>query len=322
MSKKVTIRDLAKTTNLSTTQVSKALNGYPDVSPVTKELVIKTAAELGYVPNKGARALASKKQTEVTVLNLNINNQVSENTFLILKGLYDEADKVNLKVSVDFISLATAQSIPLSTYLIQNGIERPVIIGLNNRHPYYPEVISDNFVHKCFILDNKIKRANIVNVNVDDDLGVEIVARHLKSINVNKALVIGAEFDSYVNTTRRNATKKHFADKGIEYDFLNGNYEYDKAQAEVVKMESSIRQYEAIFCFSDIMAVGANAALHELSVSIPIIGFDGMEITNYVYPKISTISQSFREKGVEIVKSLSKGDKEEDIVVKPYLIKR
>lgn len=323
MPKKTTIRDLAKATNLSITQVSKALNGYPDVSKSTKKLVIKTAGEMGYVPNKGARALASKKQTEITVLNLNAKKQVSENVFLILEGLYNEAEKNNLKVSVDFISLATAQNTSLSTYLIQNGITKPVIVGLSEGHPYYREVISNEFTRDCFILDNKIDKENIINVNVDDELGVKMVAYYFKREKLSNILVVGASFDSYVNTTRKTATSIYFKQFDINYVLVDGDYEYDTAQAVVLEQGDKIREFDGIFCFSDIMAVGANAALHELGITMPVVGFDGMEITDYVYPKISTVSQSFTEKGIEIVKVLtSETEEKHDIVVKPTFIKR
>ena len=53
----ITIRDVAKKLNLSITTVSRALDGYSDVAEETRQRVIQTAAEMGYVPNQAARQL-------------------------------------------------------------------------------------------------------------------------------------------------------------------------------------------------------------------------------------------------------------------------
>ncbi len=321
--KKVTIKDLARETNLSITQVSKALNGYPDVNKQTKMLVIDKAAEMGYVPNKGARALASKKMTEITVINLNMSSAVTENIFLILQGIYFEAEKSKLKVSVDFISTTTVSDYSLNHYLVQNGITNPIIIGLYESHPYYQQILDDGFNIKAFVLDNKIDKTNIINVNVDDDLGVRMATDYFIEKNYKRALVVAGDFSSYVNNSRLNSTKKHFNEAGITFSFIYGNYKYDDAKAQMLEHSNLLDTVDVIFCFSDIMAVGINAAMHEIGEYKPLVGFDGLEITNYVYPKISTVSQSFYEKGVEIVKRMtSEFDEHEDIVVEPKLIIR
>jgi len=59
----VTIKDIARKIGKSTATVSRALNDFDDISPETKALVRKAAAELGYTPNKLAQSL-QKQQTE------------------------------------------------------------------------------------------------------------------------------------------------------------------------------------------------------------------------------------------------------------------
>ena len=60
MSKRVTILDIAKKLNVSTTTVNKALSGKPKVSSRTRKLVLETAEQLGYRPNKSAQASCKK----------------------------------------------------------------------------------------------------------------------------------------------------------------------------------------------------------------------------------------------------------------------
>ena len=57
--KRLTLKDLAQSLDLTQSTVSRALNGYADISPSTVERVQKTARELGYKPNHNARRLAT-----------------------------------------------------------------------------------------------------------------------------------------------------------------------------------------------------------------------------------------------------------------------
>src|SRR2546430_16853348 len=59
---------LARDLGLSISTVSRALNGYHDVAPATKQRVLKRAREIGYRPNPGARRLKSRKSSLVRVI--------------------------------------------------------------------------------------------------------------------------------------------------------------------------------------------------------------------------------------------------------------
>src|SRR2546421_216209 len=59
---------LARDLGLSISTVSRALNGYHDVAPATKQRVLKRAREIGYRPNPGARRLKSGRSSLVGVI--------------------------------------------------------------------------------------------------------------------------------------------------------------------------------------------------------------------------------------------------------------
>ena len=61
----ITIRDIAKKLNLSIAAVSRALDGYPDISEETRQRVIDAAREMGYVPNRAARQLRRQKSDAI-----------------------------------------------------------------------------------------------------------------------------------------------------------------------------------------------------------------------------------------------------------------
>ena len=64
----VSMKDIAKQCNVSVASVSKALNGYPDISEETRQLILNTASEMGYLPNSSARSLKTKRSHNLGVL--------------------------------------------------------------------------------------------------------------------------------------------------------------------------------------------------------------------------------------------------------------
>lgn len=90
-----TIQELSKRCGVSVSTVSKALNGYSDISDKTRERVIKTANEVGYFPNANARALKLKKTYNIGVLFSTVTNVGFKNEYFahILTAFKDEAAK-------------------------------------------------------------------------------------------------------------------------------------------------------------------------------------------------------------------------------------
>lgn len=88
-----TIQDLSEQCGVSVSTVSKALNGYTDISDKTREIVIKAANEMGYFPNANARALKLKKTYNIGVLFTTYSNLGFKNDYFayILSVFKDEA---------------------------------------------------------------------------------------------------------------------------------------------------------------------------------------------------------------------------------------
>ena len=64
----VSMKEIAKKCNVSVASVSKALNGYSDISEETRKIILKTASEMGYLPNSSARTLKTKRSYNLGVM--------------------------------------------------------------------------------------------------------------------------------------------------------------------------------------------------------------------------------------------------------------
>ncbi|MCC2686816.1 MAG: LacI family transcriptional regulator, partial [Paenibacillaceae bacterium] len=84
----VTIHDVAKKANVSPMTVSRALNNPHLIREDTLKRVEQAIAELGYIPNKAAQSLVSKKTMLLSVIVTNISNPFFTE---IVRGAEDKA---------------------------------------------------------------------------------------------------------------------------------------------------------------------------------------------------------------------------------------
>ena len=93
-----TLKDLSRHLNLSVTQVSRALNGYPDVSEATRARVLAAASELSYQPNLSARKLVSGRSGIVGMVLQGTPASMTGDHFLeIVSGLSSEFSRRDLQ---------------------------------------------------------------------------------------------------------------------------------------------------------------------------------------------------------------------------------
>ena len=65
---KITIRDIAKQSGVSTATVSRVLNNSPKVSPEVRSIILRVIEELGYHPSQAARELKNKSSKTIALV--------------------------------------------------------------------------------------------------------------------------------------------------------------------------------------------------------------------------------------------------------------
>lgn len=94
----VTIQDIAQHLELAPSTVSKALNGYPTISPQTRERVVKVARELGYVPSSAARDLRRRKTDRIGFLYGFVSADIGEYASRLINGAVSAAEQAGFNI--------------------------------------------------------------------------------------------------------------------------------------------------------------------------------------------------------------------------------
>jgi DNA-binding LacI/PurR family transcriptional regulator len=122
------IARLAKELGISTGTVSRALNGRPDVSERTRELVLHTAKKLGYAPNQAARTLAIGATRSIGFM-MDLDREAAASSEYFFMGVFDGMQSILAEQGLDLLVLPRPTNVDALTYL-QRYVARGVFDGM------------------------------------------------------------------------------------------------------------------------------------------------------------------------------------------------
>ena len=299
------IKDIARLAGVGLGTVSRVINNHPDVKDETREKVQKIIKENNYIPNNSARNLKKLSSNTIGVLIRGVFNpffsemvdiigkRISQNgyTMLLRHTDYSARGADEIRNLIEFQKEVKLQGIiylgcdlkEIDNTTFEN-IEVPLVLASTNS-TYNTEVnnfsyvgikqIESAFIATKYLIERNHKNIGII-LGIKEDIG--LASERLQGY---KEALIKSNID----------IKEEF----IEYGSYSTRGAYDAAQRLIAKNKN----LDSIFCISDIMAVGATKALEDMGIKvgkdISIIGFDGMEISEFYNPSITTIAQPREE---------------------------
>lgn len=313
------IRDVAKKAGVSVATVSRVLNHPNTVSPTTMEYVLSVIKELNYTPNGLARSLALNKTNTIALLIPNILNPLYME---IVKGVEDVAHKKgyntllcnteeNQKKEADYIDM-----------LIKRRVDGLILTAsLLNKEEI--QQIKKQDITLVMIGKNKnVKHGSVVFT--DYMLGGYIATKHLIEIGYKRIAHISGAVHQIENQEKRAGYEKALKENNLPVDkryIVEGNNEIEGGYLAAKKLLQFKCKPEAIFVANDLMAFGAIDAIKSEGLRIPediaIIGFDNIEMSALVEPKLTTVTQPAYKMGLLSARLLfdhiENGDDEEHV---------
>jgi len=300
-----TIKDVARQAGVSVTTVSRALNGHDDVNPETRRRIQEVADQLGYSPNIAARTLVSKRsRTLGLLLSALTRNSVKDNiVFEMLCGMNDRAAELEYDLVLFNTTPQKQRQKSYKALCKERGVDGVIMMGMRLDDPYLEEMLHASI--PCVLIDIPIERKkNIGYVMTDNVQGameavthlIERGHRHIGMINGHAQAAVSIQrLDGY-----RQALGRHgipFADRYVE----DGGFSEDGGKDAAYRLLTSCPELTAIFCASDLMALGALQAIRALGKRVPedisIIGFDNIVAAQYCTPALTTVNQDKYQMG-------------------------
>ncbi len=292
---KTSIKDIAKSLDISTTTVSKALNNKPGVSHEMRMKVLKKAKELGYVVNSLARGMKTSKTFTVGVLISDIKNPYfSEVISSIERVLY--AKKYNLIIcnvgenpgkEREYLELLVSKK-------VDGIIAAPSAEGQNLS--VYRKLI--RYGMKIVLFDRLVDSIQADSVVVDNRSATYEAVKYLDNLGHKKIGAIYGIEGSYTGHERLKGFLEAVKDFKIEChnDWVrSGEFKEEKSYKHAIEILSKKDRPGAIIAMNNFTTLGVMRAVKDLNIKVPdelsVIGFDNAEWMKVCSPAVTTVVQ-------------------------------
>ena len=336
MRKRVTSKDVAEKVGVSRTTVSLVLNDVKgiQISPETRQKVLDTAAELKYVPNAAAQALASSRTKAIGLVLTRTQHHIATDAFLpsIISGLLTTAKKQNIRILVDWVEIDHQES----AYFELAHTRR--IDGMILSTPRLNDTglkALENLEIPTVLLGS-IVESNLHYVDVDNVSAAEKAVAYLISLGHKDIACITNAPPEYTSAPERikgykNALLKQeipINEALIRY----ADFDPDSGYECMKSILQSGEKFSAVFVASDNVAIGAKSALRDARLHIPddisIVGFDDIPWAKYSDPPLTTVqlpAESIAQSACTLLLNLINDgdrDKQHQIILDTELIIR
>lgn len=292
----MTIKDLAARTGYSVGTVSRVLNHQPHVSAQARETILKAAEESGFQLNENARQLKQQQSNSILVICKGNANELFD---ILLIAMQSHVADTQYTLIVDYID-ESADEVRRALQLCREKKPQGILfLGGNREH------FSQAF-HRirvpCVLVTSSaaaLSFDNLSSVTSDDALAAAMAIEALLDLGHERIGVIGGHREeSDITQLRYAGCLKAFQEKGVsfteaQYETARFTYQDGYRAAQVLLQRNP--EATALFAMSDVMALGAIRALADAGKRVPedvsVIGFDGLQISGFTLPRLSTVVQ-------------------------------
>ncbi len=302
-----TIKDIAKATGYSTSTVSRALSGNIPVNKETKEKILEAVKQLNYKPNSVAKALKEGKTKTIGLVIPNICNPVFP---ALCRGVEDTARKhgynvilcntdENIEIEKEIVSMMKKRWID-GIIFATSTTERDHIIQLKQ------EGLPMMLVIRHF--GDKIDAVVTNNYEASYEMVSYLIERgHKKIAIINGDTSIGLYRERY------EGYRQAMLDSNLPiFNELSFSCSFEDQECYIKTKEVLKGDVlpDAIFATTDLRAIEAIKSIQDLGLKVPedisVAGFDDIEISSFMNPTITTVSQPLYEIGATAVERLIK----------------
>ncbi len=308
----VTIKDIAKRCGVSVSTVSRALNNHPDVSDAVRERVMETVRAVHYVPNNSARDLAKPQSNSIGLVVRGVGNPFFSKVMRSIENAIRRAGYM-----MTFCQIPSgADEVSVGASLARSKKLKGLIL-LGGCCDYAPEQVAMLKVpFVCCSYTNSfggLREDAYSSVTINDRKeayrAVELLIRqgHRKI-----ALLLDSREDCSISQLRYEGYCKALADHGIPLDLElveeTEKFEMESAYAAMHRLLQRRDDFTAAFIIADAMAVAAIKALADAGKVVPrdcsVIAIDGITMSAYMIPTLTTLVQPAEEMGEKSVRIL------------------
>ncbi|HEY9481585.1 MAG TPA: LacI family DNA-binding transcriptional regulator [Micromonosporaceae bacterium] len=304
-----TLEEVAVAAGVGRGTVSRVVNGSPQVSPAAKAAVERAIADLGYVPNRAARALVRQRTDSVALVISESEDRLFGEPFFagIIRGISSMLTETPLQL---WLALATSpeERVRVHQHLTPQHVDGVLLLSLHADDPLpamlaekdVPVVLGGRFAR---MLDEP-EKAGVSFVDVDNVGGARLATSHLVGNGRRRIATITGPLDMGVGIARLAGYREALvaAGLGVSEDLIvYGDFSEASGMVAMRALLAAHPDVDAVFAASDPMALGVLRVLRESGRRVPedvaVVGFDDSVLARQTQPTLTSVHQPVEEMG-------------------------
>jgi DNA-binding LacI/PurR family transcriptional regulator len=304
MNKKPTIKTIAGLAGVSHVTVSRALRGYPDISKATTKKIQQIAKDIGYTPNAFARSLSSKQSHTIGMIVPAMGNDTAYHD--IFNSISSSAAAKGLSVLLGSCGRDLELEKSFCRNMCENRVGTLIIAPIGSEISHIKEICKD--MVPVIFLGGKVGLEEENCITIDYRQSAKAAVEHLYQLGHRKIALfvyqpnnrtILQKCEGYEKTMREHGLTPRIYWEGDSSDTLKAG----SILAERLIAENNLPT--AIWCASDLMAIGVMDTLKRHNLNIPrdvsIIGHDNLFLSDLDFISLTTFSLPKKEIGTRAV---------------------
>lgn len=303
----VSIKDIAKQAGMSTSTVSRVVNGKKYVNQEKRQRILKLIEETGYVPNNAARSMVLQRSFAVGIVISDTFNMFQQELFSIIEryleifGYHTLFFFVKFEDTSEEACLTKLKAEKLDGLIMLYEIKNPV---------FYEYLIKTGLP----VVTATFHYPGIPSIHVNEEQASMDAVNHLINLGHRKIVMISGDGFTF---GRQRAEGFFQALTAADIILEEGGIVFVRhytpefgmyGMRELLLRKKVGRDFTAIFAATDELAIGAIRALRDEGIRVPedisVVGFDDIDIADYINPRLTTIRQPMKEMGEQTALTL------------------
>jgi LacI family transcriptional regulator len=329
MAGRITMSDVAREAGVSLMTVSRVVNDKDDVSQATRQRVLQVIDRLGYRPSGIARGLATKRTGTLGLVVPDVANPFFSE---LARGAESVAYAAGYNVFLCNTEEDPARELRVLESLEEKRVDGLVLCSSRLEQDALRRAVS-HFA-AVVLVNRPLDQPGVGKVLVDDVAGGLAVTRHLLAAGHRRIGFLAGPAASFSGRRRLQGYRAALSGAGLAYrpDWLrHGAPSAEGGHRTARQLLADVPELTALFCYNDLVAVGALQAGAELGRQVPgdlaVVGFDDIPLAALVTPPLTTCRVPRHELGARAIRLLldlfrdqSGGDGQ--VVLRPELVVR
>ena len=323
----MTIKDLARESGYSVGTVSRVLNNHPNVSQQARDTIMAIVRERGFERNDNAKNLKLTRGNSILLIVKGRGNDLFADMVEHLQEIFAHTPH---PLIIDYIDELENEVCRASVLCRE---KKPMgILFLGGSQQNFREAFDRIDVPAVLITGSAEGLAfpNLSSVYTDDRGGAASAVDYLLQAGHRKIAVLGGNRElSDTSRDRYVGCVAAYVRSGMSFpetDYYTCRFSFASGYEAMQQALDAKNGYTAVFAMSDVMAIGAIRAIRERGFRVPedisVIGYDGLEIGDFLQPKLTTVTQDAADmaaKGAELLLKAA-ADGRADHVVIPFTL--